>query len=466
MKTNGTVVFICEKYYLRFYRPLAERLFQSGFRPVWITVDGPDQWEFDYLDPGPVIEALVNAADLKCRPSIDELCTLERIAFERPDVFKNNYQFTTAVVRTLERARRLAEVWHRATLAFITRFQPKAVFVWNGRYLPYSAVSAACATAGQLMLTSEIGWLPGTIFLDQGPLSGGTTDLLGRGVESTSSADAARVEAFLTDYTTLKATMVSQTLVSPSAVRQQLLGADGKFLLLYGCQVDWDTNVIIGARRFRSNESAVSFLLECMSAVPGARLVVKTHPLDSEKNEAALQAIIGTRGTVVSDIHPHTLIEAADCVSVRNSTLGFETLCYRKPLLLLEHAKYRHDKLTLDARDAADGAASLARVAAKRCDLPDPAALQQFVLHVLDRYLVPVGYRYFFEPDKLGILSHLQRNQSFQALRQLLRRDASPAAVGADDDVLRALEQSDFRHVGWRASFFRRIRTLSRRTSD
>ena len=39
--------------------------------------------------------------------------------------------------------------------------------------------------------------------------------------------------------------MVSQTLVSPSAVRQQLLGADGKFLLLYGCQVDWDTNVII-----------------------------------------------------------------------------------------------------------------------------------------------------------------------------------------------------------------------------
>ena len=61
----------------------------------------------------------------------------------------------------------------------------------------------------------------------------------------------------------------------------------------------------------------MSFLLECMSAVPGARLVVKTHPLDSEKNEAALQAIIGTRGTVVSDIHPHTLIEAADCVSVR-----------------------------------------------------------------------------------------------------------------------------------------------------
>ena len=466
MKTTGTVVFVCEKYFLRFYRPLAERLFRSGFRPVWITVDGPDQWEFDYLDPGPVIEALANGPDLKCRPSTDDLCALERAVFERPDVFKHSYSYTMNVVRTLERAQRLVEVWHRATLAFITRFQPKAVFLWNGRYLPYSAVSAACATAGQLMLTSEIGWLPGTIFIDQGPLSGSTTDLLGQDVGSLPSVDADRVEAFLTDYTTLKATMVSQRLVSPAAVRRQLLGDDGRFLLVYGCQVDWDTNVVIGARRFRSNDSAVSFLLECMSAVPGARLVVKTHPLDSENNEAALRAIIGDRGTVVSDIHPHTLIEAADCVAVRNSTLGFEALCYRKPLLLLEHAKYKHEKLTLDARDATEGAASLARVSAGQCGLPDPAALQRFVLHVLDRYLVPVGYRYFFEPDKLGILSHLQHNQSFQGLQQLLHRAPPPTHVDRDDVVLRALERSEFRQIGGPASLFRKIRTLSRRTND
>src|SRR5688572_17082193 len=456
MKTHGTVVFICEKYYLRFYRPLAERLFQSGFRPVWITVDGPDQWEFDYLDPRPVIEALVNSPDLKCRPSIDDLCTLERVAFDRPDVFKNNYQFTTTVVRTLERARRLAEVWHRATLAFIIRFQPQAVFVWNGRYLPYSAVSAACATAGQLMLTSEIGWLPGTIFLDQGPLSAGTTDLLGRGVESTSSADAARVEAFLTDYTTLKATMVSQTLVSPSAVRQQLLGADGKFLLLYGCQVDWDTNVIIGARRFRSNESAVSFLLECMSAVPGARLVVKTHPLDSEKNEAGLQAIIGTRGTVVSDIHPHTLIEAADCVSVRNSTLGFETLCYEKPLLLLEDAKYKHPRLTLEARDVAQGASSLSSVATGTCSVPDRSVLRQFILHLLDHYLVPARYRYHFEPQKLDILSHFSHNDTHRALAQVMAEASAPAHLDVNSRVLKPIERCK---LHWGRSFlFRQVR--------
>lgn len=465
MVTRNAVLFICEKYFLKFYRPLAERLFRSGFRPVWITVDGPDQWDFDYLDPRPVIEALANAPDLTCRRSIHDLCALERAVFERPDVFKHSYSYTMNVVRTIERAERLAEVWHRATLAFIARLQPKAVFVWNGRYLPYSAVSAACATTGQLLLTSEIGWLPGTIFVDQGPLSVATTDLFGRGFESMASVDGARADAFLNDYTTLKPTMVSQALLSPSEVRRRLLGGDGKFLLLYGCQVDWDTNVVIGARRFRSNESAVSFLLECMSAVPGARLVVKTHPLDSEKNETELREIVGSRGAVVSDIHPHTLIEAADCVSVRNSTLGFEALCYRKPLLLLENAKYRHERLTLDARDVGEGAASLLSVAAKRCRVPDPATLQQFLLHVLDHYLVPVGYRYFFEPDKLAILSHLGRNQSFRGLKHVLRHSAPPVPGDVDDDVRRALAEAEFRRLGRRASFLRRIKTLTHRTN-
>src|SRR4030095_7649620 len=135
-----------------------------------------------------------------------------------------------------------------------------------------------------------------------GGLSTNTTDLLGRSFESALPIYIGRADAFLNDYTTRKATMVSQKLVPASEVRHRLLGDDGKFLLLYGCQVDWDTNVVIGARRFRSNEAAVAFLLECISRIPGARIVVKTHPLDSEKNEDGLRAIIQDRGTVVSDI--------------------------------------------------------------------------------------------------------------------------------------------------------------------
>ena len=401
MPDNATVLFVSEPHYVKFYGPLCERLLDSGFTPLWVTVDDVVKWPYQYVDPRAAIETLAAIDDLDL-PEQGDALVFERAVFEQPSLFRDNYSYTIKTVRTLDRARRLARVWYQATLALLRRFRPRAVCVWNGRYLPYSAVSAACESAGQLLLTSEIGWIPGTIFLDRGALSTNTTDLLGRPFDATAEGDTARADAFLDDYITRKATMVSQPLASASEVRRRLLGAEGRFLLLYGCQVDWDTNVVIGARRFRSNEAAVSFLIECMSGIPGARIVVKTHPLDSEKREDALRDLIGDRGTVVSDIHPHALIEAADCVSVRNSTLGFETLCYGKPLLLLEHAKYRHPKLTLEAGNVEEGAASLVSASTKTCSVPDPAVLRKFILHIIDHYLVPTRYRYFFEPKQSG----------------------------------------------------------------
>ena len=460
---NGKpVLFICEKYYLRFYRPVAARLAALGFRPIWVAVDGLDEWDYEYMDPCAAIEGLTEGLERPSPVSLgDELCVFERVVFTQPDVFRG-YSYTMNVVRTPERARRLAEVWYGVTLALVMRFRPRAVCVWNGRYLPYSAVSAACEAAGQLLLTSEIGWIPGTIFLDRGVLSTTTTDLLGRSFESPAAGSVARADAFLHDYTSEKATMVAQRMVSPPELRQRLLGDDGRFLLLYGCQVDWDTNVVIGARRFRSNEAAVSFLMDCLNAVPNGRIVVKTHPLDSEKKDDVLRAIIGHRGAVVTDVHPHALIEAADCVSVRNSTLGFEALCYQKPLLLLEDAKYRHPQLTLEARDAAHGAASLTSVASGNCTLPDRSALRQFISHLLDRYLLPAPYRYHFEPQKLDILSHFGHNDGYRALEEVLRDAPSPAQVHIDDDVLQAVHSWKlqrrsflFRHLQKTADWFR-----------
>ncbi len=255
--------------------------------------------------------------------------------------------------------------------------------------------------------------------------------------------------------------MVSQTMVPAAEVRRRLLGDDGSFLLLYGCQVDWDTNVLIGARRFRSNAAAVSFLLECIASIPGARLAVKTHPLDSEKHEDTLREIVGSRGTVTSDIHPHALIEAADAVAVRNSTLGFEALCYKKPLIVLEDAKYKHPGLTLEAGNVAEGAANLKRVSNKDATVPDPATLRRFILHLLDRYLVPVRYRYYFEAEKLDILSHFTHNQSYQSLEHVLARARPPTLVDVDDSVLRALQTCEL-HRPRQPSFLRRqVRRLS-----
>jgi hypothetical protein len=460
MDDRGTVLLICEKYFLRFYAPLAARLARGGFQPLWIAVNGSDRWDYEWIDPSAAIDRLAEIPDLSWSEDLDERCRFERLVFEQPDVFRRNYAYTMDVVRTSDRARRLAQAWYHATLALVSRFTPRAVLIWNGRYLPYSAVSAACEAAGQLLLTSEIGWVPGTIFLDRGGLSSDTKDLLGRTLESTSEAETRRADAFLDDYKTSKATMVAQPLMSAAEVRHRLLGAEGQFLLLYGCQVDWDTNVVIGARRFRSNEAAVSFLIECMSGITGARLVIKTHPLDSERREDALREILGNRGTVVSDIHPHVLIEAADCVSVRNSTLGFEALCYAKPLLLLEQAKYKHPELTLEARNVAEGAANLLSIQNHACRVPDPVVLRQFILHVIDRYLVPVPYRYFFEPDKLNILSHFHSNRSHQDLEAVLGQTAPLGEVKVNQEVLGVIERLKVHRPQGRAGLWRNVRKV------
>jgi hypothetical protein len=454
------VLFVCEKYFLRFYRPIAARLRRAGLDPVWVAVDGLDEWDGTCVDLTAALEELAGAPDHEDRDDVDAPWEFERVVFDRPGVFSASYPYTLNVVRTPERAARLAPAWYRVTLALLARLRPRATFVWNGRYLPYSAVSAACTAAGQLLLTSEIGWVPGTMILDRGPLSADTLDLRGKGIEAAGTEDLGRAEAFLHDYTTRKATMVSQPVLVPAEVRERLLGPDATFLLLYGCQVDWDTNVIIGARRFQTNEAAVSFLLECLSGVPGARLVVKTHPLDTGRNEYVLREILGSRGTVVTDIHPHTLIEAADCVAVRNSTLGFETLCYGKPLMLLEPAKYGHPRLTLPARDVTEGAAALASVSAGEHQVPDRTALREFILHTIDRYLVPIGYRYYFQPDTLGILAHFGRNRSQEFLEQLLLATPGPADVPADRRALRAVGRCAWRRPR-RWFFGRQARKIS-----
>jgi hypothetical protein len=451
--SRRTILFVCEKYYLRFYAAIANRLADRGFVPVLVPLDGPSRWPFEFIDPRPLAERLAEGREWQCEAHADALCTFERKVFATPDLFRDNYSYTVNVVRTFDRARRLSEAWFHLTQALLRRFRPAAVLLWNGRYLPYSAVSHACRAAEQLFLTSEIGWIPGTIFLDRGVLSPGTMDLRG-GTFETVELDRDRADRFLHDYTARRATMVSQAIVPAAQLRARLLGPDGTFVLLYGCQVDWDTNVVIGASRFHSNEAAVEFLIAAVARVPGVRLVVKTHPLDTDTREDRFRAILGDRGIVVSDVHPHVLIEAADCVAVRNSTLGFEALCYGKPVLALEQAKYRHPALTLDAPTIEDAAAHLASISDGSCRVPDTDTLRRFVLHLLDHYLVPGEYEYHFEPANLGLLAHLRQNDSASSLELLLRQAAAPNPP-QDAFVQRALDALPLRRTA-QGSFLRR----------
>ena len=181
-----------------------------------------------------------------------------------------------------------------------------------------------------------------------------------------------------------------------------------------------------------------SILMEAIRSLDGVRLVIKTHPLYSTADIEQLRSLVGARGQVVTDVHPHTLIEAADCVAIRNSTLGFETLCYEKPLLLLEPAKYRDPDLTLDARDSEDVASQLTALAKGTLRRPEPNVLRRMIVHLLDHYLVPVPYEYFFKPDQLKLLSHFDHNDSLHQLHDLLQA-ATPATPNVLTEAERAI---------------------------
>src|SRR5215217_8716419 len=115
MRDDKAILFICEKYYLRFYRPLAAHLAGSGFKPIWIALDGIDRWDHDYLDARSAVDTLVESDEMAYPPGVDMLCAFEQAVFDRPSLFKANYSYTVNVVRTLERARRLAAAWYEFT---------------------------------------------------------------------------------------------------------------------------------------------------------------------------------------------------------------------------------------------------------------------------------------------------------------------------------------------------------------
>src|SRR6185436_4167468 len=109
---GNAVLFVCERYFLRFYRPLADHLRRSGFEPVWVAVDGEAPWDGESVDPSLAIEELVDDPGFSDPDGAAAPWNFERAVFARPDLVTANYPYTLNVVRTPARAQRLAQAWY------------------------------------------------------------------------------------------------------------------------------------------------------------------------------------------------------------------------------------------------------------------------------------------------------------------------------------------------------------------
>ena len=133
--------------------------------------------------------------------------------------------------------------------------------------------------------------------------------------------------------------------------------------------------------------------------------------------------------------------------------------------MALEDAKYTHPRLTLGADSIVSGQLNVSSVFTRECRVPDPGTLRQFIVHLLDRYLVPGSYDYHFERTTLGILSHFEKNHSHRDLEALLNQAVPSTRVGSDPAVERAIAGCELRRATRRSSWSQRARRILDRLS-
>ena len=151
-------------------------------------------------------------------------------------------------------------------------------------------------------------------------------------------------------------------------------------------QLDWDSNTVLFSPECPTNRSMLETLAEATQGKPYF-VLFKQHP-EADRDSAAYEAILGSRGAVISKDTPlHTVLEAADIVVTRNSTVGFEALLLGKPVVTLGRSLYSHKGFTYDAEDMESLRNALAE-AAPRKTIPKAGEdlWQRFLAYLLTRY--------------------------------------------------------------------------------
>lgn len=281
-------------------------------------------------------------------------------------------------------------------ISFASWYRPDLLVAWNGYILPWSVCVAEVEAAGGATFVCERGFIPGTIVVDSRRVNAGSylcgaywDSIVQAGVDKQRLGE---VWDLIRPHLAAGASVVGQPdFITPAEVYRRLgIGRERK-LILCPAQIENDTNTVLYCDGFRSNAEVLRAVVA--AAPPECFTVFKTHPEDTAPAQD-YQAILGERGAVISDINVQSLLEAAHCTVVRNSTVGFEGLLRGKPAVVLGRAIYSHKGFTWDVPEAAGLAAALAEITAG-AGLPADKQRQfdLFLTYFVSRY------HFFLNPD-------------------------------------------------------------------
>jgi len=158
-----------------------------------------------------------------------------------------------------------------------------------------------------------------------------------------------------------------------------------------------DSQVTYRCRHFHSQDYVVEMIARCLPH--GYKLWVKEHPLGRGYYPYKMIRKIGKLQNVRL-LHPwvnsHDIIDHADVTIVLNSTVGFEAICHRKPVVTLARSFYRGHGLTIDV----DNLYELESALIKALDFKvDQQKIVDFIANMYEQSFPP-GVKVLFQLNK------------------------------------------------------------------
>lgn len=261
----------------------------------------------------------------------------------------------------------------------------RCLVTWNGKLDGYREVVAAAQQHGMRTAFFEYGWFSGMLQLD------------GTGVNAESSLMHFPADWF-SDY----------PIASPGAIwgadfkqRPIEFGAKdmlpGDVSLPDGCiffpmQLDNDTQITMHSPHYKSMRDV---LADIVPAIPtGMTLLVKEHPSIRDQGiygamRDEFPSIVWCRTTPID-----TILASASLAITVNSSVGFQAMCRKLPLVVLGNAVYGKAGLCI-TREYGKTIAKLIAVALG--EAPDHELRERFLCFVKERHLVPYVFSSMYQ---------------------------------------------------------------------
>lgn len=261
--------------------------------------------------------------------------------------------------------------------------RPSLFVLWNGWLSADRMCRLAAQEQGIPMAVTERGYFPDTFFLDRAYNERSSIASPKACEAAIDSVQLERSDEFLHRFRSNRRSVRAQAAaMSPEQVKKHLGLAPCTRLLLCAGQLETYLAATEACPGFGSISAILAALDGAIANRPDAAVLYKPHP-----DEAQIDLSQYRNVRRVTDIHIHSLIEAADAVVVVNSYVGIEALALGRPVIYCGHTFVNSPRLALRARNAGE----LSKAASDCLDgrwRPDPAAVARYVKYLATEFLI------------------------------------------------------------------------------